>query len=277
MALGDGKEAVKLETVSKPGLLGMIVDEVHAVEQRVANAATATEELVISEVGKIEEMVTVSPVAVAVVAGIKKRYEFWKAKMADATEESMVESATEALGRIEQEAKNLGLSIKDVLTGSGNGSTTTAAGTESKKKGGKAPAKQPRSVTEKNQAATIKAAKLAEQAAGKPAGEAKAAAPKKEKVLRLCLDGCGAMVGGNFQMGHDAKLKSLLLKIERGEESMDKVPEVSAGIIKFKKGEQETLKDAKGTTTGTVQHYILLAAPVKFHGRPEVQVTQREA
>jgi hypothetical protein len=90
-----------------------------------------------------------------------------------------------------------------------------------------------------------KAEKLkAQQAAAKAGAKAKGAtavkiAPKAKKMVTLgpCLDGCGANVAAKFAPGHDAKLKSLILKIERGDEPMQAVAEMpAAAYLKFKKG-----------------------------------------
>lgn len=260
MALGQPQPAVELEnsapTVAQSDVTAQ-PELAKVVEQPNTNTNTNTD--------------TVSP---ARAEALQKRNEFWKNKLACATDDAMVEAATEALGRIAQEAKNFGVNLTSTAVASEGGGGKTVAKLAQPKK-----SKQPRSVTEKEAAAAHKAGKLAEQAASKPAGAAKMAAPKvaKEKILRDCLDGCGAQVPGNFQMGHDAKLKSILLKIEKGELALDAVPLIAQGIVKFKKAELEELQNAKGEKTGVkVQHYTLLAAPVKFHGRPEIQFTQRE-
>lgn len=106
-----------------------------------------------------------------------------------------------------------------------------------------------------------------------------AAAPraKKEKVLRPCLDGCGAMVKGSFTIGHDAKLKSLIGKIERGEEVRDAIPEVAQGLVKFVKGEMIEEKNKDGKTISKTQLLVCTAAPVKIPGREGFTVTAREA
>lgn len=53
---------------------------------------------------------------------------------------------------------------------------------------------------------------------------AAAAKPVKEpKVPKLCKCGCGGVTGGNFVPGHDAKFKSWLLQIERGEKKPEEL------------------------------------------------------
>lgn len=62
-------------------------------------------------------------------------------------------------------------------------------------------------------------AKKAEMAKVRAANAAKAALPKVEKPKPLCACGCGAETGGGkFRPGHDAKLKSALFGVARGED-----------------------------------------------------------
>lgn len=45
----------------------------------------------------------------------------------------------------------------------------------------------------------------------------------------LCMDGCGEGVGSltsRFRTGHDSKLKSLILKVSRGHEPFEQIPEI---------------------------------------------------
>ena len=86
--------------------------------------------------------------------------------------------------------------------------------------------------------------------------EAKAAKPpvvKKEKELRACACGCThegqpVMVAGYFAQGHDARFKSWMIKIERGEMKVTDLPEVVQQAYKFvKKGDGfVTTKNYKG-------------------------------
>lgn len=101
--------------------------------------------------------------------------------------------------------------------------------------------------------------------------------PKAEKKLRPCLDGCGAMVPGNFAMGHDAKLKSLLIKVERGEKPLTDIPEIVLDLVKIQKGEAIQERDGQGNPKGEPkQTYRITAAPVRFPGRDDVALTKRE-
>ncbi|HET7713897.1 MAG TPA: hypothetical protein VFK94_06680 [Patescibacteria group bacterium] len=64
------------------------------------------------------------------------------------------------------------------------------------------------------------AAVRAAEAEAKAAREAAKAvrAPKAERPLVECGDGCGAMVRSRFLPGHDAKLKSRLLNLAHGDD-----------------------------------------------------------
>lgn len=47
--------------------------------------------------------------------------------------------------------------------------------------------------------------------------------------LPLCMDGCGEEVGQvttKFRIGHDSKLKSLALKVHKGQEPMSAIPDI---------------------------------------------------
>lgn len=47
--------------------------------------------------------------------------------------------------------------------------------------------------------------------------------------MPLCMDGCGEEVGQvttRFKIGHDSKLKSLALKVHKGQEPMSAIPDI---------------------------------------------------
>lgn len=75
------------------------------------------------------------------------------------------------------------------------------------------------------------------QAKATPGGKVKAASPvvKKEKALSPCKCGCTTMVAGNFAQGHDARFKSWLLKIERGEMQVKELPPAVQKAYEWKK------------------------------------------
>lgn len=124
---------------------------------------------------------------------------------------------------------------------------------------------------------------LQEKKAAKSGGKEKAVRVKKEKTMGPCLDGCGAMVGARFFPGHDAKLKAIIVKVERGELDLDDIPEPAQELTKFTKGEVITEEskvkgeDGKMKVVKTkIQTRICVAAPVKLPGRENFTVTDRE-
>lgn len=202
---------------------------------------------------------------------LQSQYAFWSKKELEAIASEDTEALTNASKQkeaVEAKAVAGGVALEEV-------EVEEVAAVAKPANGG---AKVPKSVKE-SAAVAEKAKKLAAAKASggtTAAGKAKTPRVKKEKVLQPCLDGCGEMVGGNFKMGHDAKLKSLILKIERGEVAQTELPEIAQGIVAFKKGELSVEKDAKGKEKSRTQTYICTKAPVKFNGRPEIALTERE-
>lgn len=110
-------------------------------------------------------------------------------------------------------------------------------------------------------AAPKPAAKPAKVAAPKTKTEAKKdAAPKKLQSTHNCICGCGRECGGLYAPGHDASVKSLLLKVERGQMATTAINEVLGAFVQYK---------GKHGTDG----YRLVKAPVKFPGRDDVENT----
>jgi len=92
-------------------------------------------------------------------------------------------------------------------------------------------------------------------------------AQPKAKVARSshdCLCGCGSETLSLYAPGHDARVKGLILKCERGIIEPKELPETIQPFVRFK---------GKWKTDG----YVLTAAPVKIPGRPEVANTSLEA
>jgi hypothetical protein len=56
---------------------------------------------------------------------------------------------------------------------------------------------------------------------------------KREKLLKPCADDCGGMVGSKFRQGHDAKYKSMVLKVERGEMKIEELPTLMRQQLKW--------------------------------------------
>lgn len=106
-------------------------------------------------------------------------------------------------------------------------------------------------------------------------GQAKAgvsATAKKTKFITKCLDGCGADCGGRFAIGHDAKLKSLLIKIENGVEDISSLPEIVRAFVTYGKP-MVTTESVNGKDV-QVTHYPLMRAPVRLPGRDDVEYVQ---
>lgn len=204
---------------------------------------------------------------------LQTRYSFWKKKEAEAMDSGdagAFETATNAITKLEAEAKEGGV---ELTVPEGTDPTPASPAANGKVKA----AKVPKSVKGAEQVAAKAKALAEKKASGAVAGNGKpkAVRVKKEKEMRPCLDGCGTEVPGNFKMGHDAKLKSLILKVERGEAEQKDIPEIAQDLITFKKGEVAIEKDAKGNTKSKVQQYVVTKAPVRFPGRPDIQLTTR--
>lgn len=204
------------------------------------------------------------------IAALQKRYEFWHVKQAQALEtgqNDQFETATTNIAKCEDEATANGVKLTAPgVAAPAQAAPATTTTTKSK------------SVKGADAVASKAAAVAADKAAGTAPGATKVKKEKKAPTLRPCLDGCGTQVAGNFKMGHDAKLKSLILKIERGEEEQGTVPEIAQGLVKFKKAELEKVLDKDGKTKETIQHYTCTAAPVKLSNRVEgeFKLTKRE-
>lgn len=64
----------------------------------------------------------------------------------------------------------------------------------------------------------------------------KAANPKpKSSSVQPCKCGCGEQVAANFAQGHDARFKSWMVKVERGEMKVEDLPKVVQKSYEFKK------------------------------------------
>lgn len=104
----------------------------------------------------------------------------------------------------------------------------------------------------------------AKEAKSKPAGEKKAPKEKKLKKTHNCLCGCGAETLSLYAPGHDARVKGILLKVERGDLEKSAIPETVIPFVKFV---------GKWKTEG----FKLTAAPVKVPGRDEIENTSLKA
>lgn len=133
------------------------------------------------------------------------------------------------------------------------------------------------SAQEKQNARAVAIEKHATEQATQKAERPKRTKPAGDAKLHPCLDGCGAMVKGNFAMGHDAKLKSLLLKLEKGEATPELIPEPCLDLVKLKAGEPIVERDHEGKPKGEPKKtWQIIEAPVRFPGRDDVKLTHRE-
>lgn len=217
---------------------------------------------------------------------IQKRYDFWTKQAATAEDKGDVAKYEDAIGKLEgviAEAEAAGVELveaegpdpSDPAPAQPAPKTMGKVALVAKKAGAAGTVAVPKSVAEKESVAA-KAARLKEAKAAKPIpGATRTVKEKKPAKLRACLDGCGTMVAGNFKMGHDAKLKSLILKVERGEALQSDIPEIAQDLLTFKKGDVVTEKNKEGKVTSKVQTFIVTKAPVKFQGRPEIALTTR--
>ena len=114
----------------------------------------------------------------------------------------------------------------------------------------------------KAKAAAAKAGGLTKKAAA----EKKKAEPKAKKLKKThdCLCGCGTETLSLYAPGHDARVKGILLKVERGDLEKSAVPETVAPFVKWA---------GKWKTEG----FKLTAAPVKVPGRDEIENTSLKA
>lgn len=118
----------------------------------------------------------------------------------------------------------------------------------------------------KERLAKLKASKDKAKEA-KEAKKAGVAAPKKEKKptkTHDCLCGCGGETLSLFSPGHDARVKGIILKVERGDLDRDAIPESVQPFVKFQ-GKWKT------------DSFKLTAAPVKIPNRDDVKHTGLEA
>lgn len=95
----------------------------------------------------------------------------------------------------------------------------------------------------------------------KKANEPKVAKEPRAKKLDAthdCLCGCGLETGGKFRPGHDARVKGMLYKVERGEAKFDELP--------------DTLKPHVKMAGKETSDYRIVSAPVKFPGRDDIKV-----
>lgn len=219
----------------------------------------------------MSETIPVTPGALRALAA---RYRYQEDRLKQASEanppnQKVMNMAMAAMTKVEEEAVALGQTLQQILTIDTSQVNTVVTNNKLTPANPLSKLAKPKSVTEAERIANrAKAIAEEKQAQGQIPGQTRTQSHKKGPVkMRPCLDGCGEMVAGNFRMGHDAKLKSLILKIERGEEDQSVIPEIAQDLIKFKKGELVTERNSEGKEISKTQEWICTAAPVKFPGR----------
>jgi hypothetical protein len=170
--------------------------------------------------------------------GLQARYNLAVKKLAEATEKGdtgAIEVQQSRLTAIKEEAEQKGIELSDT------------------------PAPAP---------APTKAEKLkANLSAVKGKGEKKAKGEKKEKKPKKthdCICGCKRETLSLYAPGHDARVKGILLKVERGDLKKEDVPEGVKPFVKW--------AGAHGK-----EGFKLTAAPVKIPGRDDVENTTVKA
>lgn len=201
----------------------------------------------------------------------KYRYHTARLTVAQGTGDAdKIERANLALTAVKNEAANLGLALtlaeEPALAPAapttrttarvGQRVTTLAAVGAAKEEPEMAQTKSARSKATKVAEKERKAKLVSKKAAKAP----KAKKAPSDKATNDCLCGCKTKVGGKFAPGHDARVKGMLLRIERGEESVDKLPAALSALVKF--------AGRAGSDS-----YKLVKAPVKFPGRDDIEHT----
>jgi hypothetical protein len=170
-----------------------------------------------------------------------------KPKPTPAASKAVSASAPAVSGKAKVQAK-LAATAKGSNSSNSNSSNSNSSNSNSSKSSTKAAAADPEAA-----AAMTALDKGKDKAAGKKE-------PPKPRRTHDCLCGCGQETLSLFAPGHDARVKGILLKVERGELTRDAIPETVAPFVKFK-GKHGT-KD-----------FVMTACPVKIPGRsnPEAE------
>lgn len=212
---------------------------------------------------------TMADEKVAQAAGIQARYDYnqkllEKAQAAgDEAKATVIETKLVAILK-EAEEKGVDIKTADVETnpaadGLADDPAVDAAHAPAKptvlKPG--ATKKKPPSVLGAERASAISAIDKAKQKkAGGPA-EPKA---KPMRKTHDCLCGCGQETLSLFSPGHDARVKGIILKVERGDLDRNAIPDLCQPFVSFK---------GKWKTDG----FVLTKSPVRIPNRPEVEHT----
>lgn len=177
--------------------------------------------------------------------GLQKRYEFQMGMLAKAEAAGDVDKATVAQQRIDailKEAQAAG-----VVLGEGAAPAEAAADKVT-------------SVTTKGKGKTTTKAAPGTKAVKEPK------VPKEKKLpsTQNCLCGCGLETGGKFRPGHDAKVKGLLGKVEKGILKFADLPPLVQAVAKF--------AGTAATAGKEGSNYRCVQSPVKFPGRDDITI-----
>lgn len=211
-----------------------------------------------------DDMSTQTAVDEKVVKAHQAKYAFQMKALEQAKadgDDAKIQTAQNRLDAIKEAAEAAGVDLQ-AATGTKAAATPKADNPGGK---GKAAAAKPESKGEKLKAANK--ARLDGLAAKKAAAPKPPAKPKKDKAAdatRDCLCGCGGETAGKFRPGHDARVKGLLYKVERGEMKFDQLPETVKPWVKFAGKAASAGKDTSD--------YRVVKSPVKIPGRTDVEV-----
>lgn len=204
---------------------------------------------------------------------LQAKYDFQAKKRARAEaagDQAQVDMVEQRLAVIRAEAEEKGVTLHDLATTTTHAASTSTTAEEADTTMAKTAKQTGDSKLKKANAerkARLTAKQEAKAADAKAVKAAKPAKPAKEKKLaatRDCLCGCGLETSGKFRPGHDARVKGMLLKVERGDEAVTSLPESLRPYVKFAGHAASAGKENSD--------YRIVKAPVKFPGRDEIEV-----
>jgi hypothetical protein len=219
-------------------------------------------------------------VSTAQATGIQARYTYNQKQLIKALESGdngKIELLQGKIAAIVSEAEQKGVNLVDVDEDAAPAPKPKPTPAASKAVSASAPAVSGKAKVQAKLAATAKGSNNSNSSTKAAAADPEAAAamtaldkgkdkaagkkePPKPRRTHDCLCGCGQETLSLFAPGHDARVKGILLKVERGELTRDAIPETVAPFVKFK-GKHGT-KD-----------FVMTACPVKIPGRsnPEAE------
>lgn len=197
---------------------------------------------------------TMAEASVAQAAGLQARYSHASKQLAmaiEAKDAAKTEQFQARVTSIKNEAETKGIKLQEATTANGAKAPTKASS-------------KPEAKTAKKTEAEKAEQRKANLAKVPKKGAAKEKAEKAPKSTHDCICGCGRETGGLYAPGHDARVKGILLQVERGKLKKEDVPE---GVKPFVKWSGSWGKEG----------FSLVAAPVKVPGRDDVENTTQTA